>query len=77
MASSDNKSETSDTSTMSPPVEQRSRKVSILTDPPSQEKGYDNLAYDGPSRRKISMVMGKYLTFNQIALHNQLSFFFR
>lgn len=33
------------------------RKVSILTDPPSQEKGgfYDNLAFDGP-RRKISQV---------------------
>lgn len=55
MASSDNKSIGSDHSTMSPP-EQRSRKVSILTDPPSQEKGYDNPAFDGPPRRRISMV---------------------
>lgn len=33
------------------------RKVSILTDPPTQERnaGYDNLAYEGV-RRKISQV---------------------
>lgn len=39
---------------MSPNVEPK-RKVSILTDP-TQQLGYDNLAFEGQPRRKISQV---------------------
>lgn len=56
MASNDKPSDTLSHGSLSPSLEPK-RKVSILTDPPSQENGgyYDNLGFDGP-RRKISQV---------------------
>lgn len=67
MASPDNMppTVTIDHNTQPVPAPEAKRKVSILTDSPA---GYDNMAYDGKTSRKISQVRIK-IKKNLVHLH--------